>query len=492
MSRPQNDFGAFLRLGMNKMDTRNKRIIFDPLYGFIHLTDLEWDIIHTPYYQRLRWIKQIGFSFYTFPGAEHSRYGHSIGVMNNAHEILKSIGKAVTDNELYDPQFGSEEKSYHQSIRLGALLHDLGTFCFSHTTEMAYIKYGETTNSKNSKGHPDDHEHLGSWIIKNTDFAGGITFTLKKYGLDPQMISDLVKGVDPSYLANQILHSEIDCDRMDYLLRDAHYTGLNYGNYDRDYLLHHFCTVKIGGHDILAIKHNALHCAEDFLNARFAWYSQVVRSARGAKYDALAGEITYYLLEKKEIYSYSQLLEMVKDDPVKFHGFNDQYFMTRLLELYSNGFFDKNTRMKEITECLLFQKSPKTIRCEEFKQRILNQDDGQESEKVFKRAHDKVSQIRDILKKKGGESDWVVVDIPKKSIIFTKSKKRIIKDQSHQNVLLERDPTKILTDSGEVKLLVDVENSIISKIQSSYNFVPNVFCSHSAYQILVDEGIVEE
>ena len=201
---------------MDAKTTKNNRIIFDVLYGFIHLTELEWEIIHTSFYQRLRWIKQIGFSCYTFPGAEHSRYGHSIGVMNNAHCILESIGIAVSDDELFDSSNISEEKIYHQSIRLAALLHDLGTFMFSHTTEMAYIRFGDTTNTKGSKGHPDDHEHLGSFIIKNTDYETGITFTLKKYGIDPQMISDLVKGISPSHLANQILHSEIDCDRMDY------------------------------------------------------------------------------------------------------------------------------------------------------------------------------------------------------------------------------------------------------------------------------------
>ena len=474
------------------MDAKNKnKIIFDPLYGFIHLTPLEWEIIHTPYYQRLRWIKQIGFSFYTFPGAEHSRFGHSIGVMFNAHNILKSIGLAVSDEELFDKEIKTKEKLRHQSIRLAALLHDLGTFCFSHTTEMAYIRFGETTNSKNSKGHPDDHEHLGSWIIKNTDFETGITFTLKKFGLDPQMISDLVKGVSPDILANQVLHSEVDCDRMDYLLRDAHYTGLNYGNYDRDYLLHHFCTVKTAGHDILAIKHNALHCVEDFLNARFAWYSQVVRSARGAKYDALAEELTFYLLEKGKIYSYSKLLELVKNDPLGFMGFNDQYFMTLVHQLFREGFFDKDIRMKEIAECLLLEKTPKSIRCPEFKQRILNQDEKDINEKYYKKAMDKVAEIENILRKKGSPADWIVVDIPKKNIVFTKSKKRIIKDQEHPNILLERDPTKILTETGEVQLLVDVENSIIASIQSSYNFIPNVFCSSSAYELLKNEGIVE-
>ena len=472
------------------MDAQKSKKIYDPLYGFINLTSIEFEIIHTPYYQRLRWIKQIGFSFYTFPGAEHSRFGHSIGVMNNAHEILKSIKLAVSDESLRDPKIKSPEKIRHQSIRLAALLHDLGTFCFSHTTEMAYIRFGETTNSKNSKGHPDDHEHLGAWIIKNTDFPGGITFILKRYNIDPQEISDLVKGISKDLIANQILHSEIDCDRMDYLLRDAHYTGLNYGTYDRDYLLHHFTKVNIGGHDILCIKHNALHCVEDFLSARFAWYSQVVRSARGAKYDALAEELTFFLLEKSQIYSYSELLDKVKNDPVGFYGFNDQYFITKIHQLFHSGYFDKHHKMKDIAECLLFEQSPRSVRCPEFDQRILNQDD-QDGDRYIKRAKEKAFEIEAILKRKGTARDWVVVDIPKKNIIFSKSKKKIVKDQNFPNLLLERDPTKILTDSGDVQLLVDVENSILSMIQHANNFVPNVYCSQSAYDLLVSEGIVE-
>ena len=472
------------------MDASKQKIIFDPLYGFIGISSVESEIINTPFYQRLRWIKQIGFSFYTFPGAEHSRYGHSIGVMFNAHKILQSIEKAVSDAEFFDDQKKSKAKENHQCIRLAALLHDLGTFCFSHTTEMAYIRYGETTNSKNSKGHPDDHEHLGAWIIKNTDYPGGITYVLKKYGIDPQVISDLVKGVSPNILANQILHSEIDCDRMDYLLRDAHFTGLNYGTYDREYLLHHFCCEKIAGQDILAIRHNALHCAEDFLNARFAWYSQVVRSARGAKYDALAEELTFYLLENNKIYSYSDLLDMAQNDPVKFHGFNDHYFMSLLLQLYHSGEFKKNKRIEDMARTLLFQGSVKTIRCGEFKQRILNQDQKDKNEKIFKKAYAKVDQIREILTKKGDATDWMIVDIPKKNIVFTKSKKRIIQDTENQNLLLERDPAKIKNSDGEVQLLVDIENSIISQIQNTFNFIPNVYCSESAYELLKSENIV--
>ncbi len=466
------------------------KIVFDPLYGFIHITNLEWEIIHTPFYQRLRWIKQLGFTFYTFPGAEHSRFGHSIGVMFNAHKILQRLGKDVPEQALFDDKSKSAEKSFHQSIRLAALLHDLGAFMFSHTTEMAYIRWGETTREKNGKGHPDDHEHLGSFIIKNTDYEGGITFVLKKYGVDPQKISNLVKGIDPNVLANQILHSEVDCDRMDYLLRDAHYSGIKYGTYDRDYLLHHFRVADVHGTEVLAIHHNALHAVEDFLMARFAWYSQVIRSARGARFDAIAEEITFYMLEKNKIVTYSQLMDQIASDPVKFYAFNDQYFMQLVHQYYSDGTFDKNPRIKDLAYSLLFEKAPKTVKCEEFKQRILSQDEEQVYDKIVRKAEDKIKEIKEILKKKGTEKDWIVEDLPKKHIIFVKSRRKLVKSKSSENLLLERDPAKILMENGEVLLLGDVENSIISDLQTKFNFVPNVYCSDSAYDLLKAEGII--
>jgi HD superfamily phosphohydrolase len=467
-----------------------KHVFYDPLYGYVHLTNLEWDIIHTPFYQRLRWIKQLGFTCYTFPGAEHSRFGHSIGVMHNSHMILKAVGRSVSDLELYDDSVQSKDKKYHQSLRLAALLHDLGTFPFSHTTEMSYIRFGETTNAKNGKGHPDDHEHLGSFIIKNTDFEGGITHLLKKYGIDPQRISDLVKGVDKSVLANQILHSEIDCDRMDYLLRDAHYSGIHYGTYDRDYLLNHFRSVKVGEHDVMVINHNALHAVEDFLMARYAWYSQVIRSARGARFDALAEEVMFHLLEKGKVYTYSQLMDMVAHDPKRFYGFNDQYFMQSIHRYYLDGDFDRHPRIKDMVNRLLFELPPKTVRCEEFKQRLLDQDDDKGNQKILKRAQDKLEEIQEVLKKKGKEADWVLGDLPKKHIMFVKSRKKLVQSKTTENLLLERDPAKILLDNGEVKLLGELENSVIGHLQNKFNFVPNVYCSESAYQILKDEGIV--
>ncbi|MBP9674273.1 MAG: HD domain-containing protein [Bacteriovoracaceae bacterium] len=470
---------------MSKRSSQS-RIVFDPIYGFIHLTPVEWQIIRTPFFQRLRWIKQLGFSCYVFPGAEHSRFGHAIGAMNNAHEIIKTLGLAVSDAELMADETSSEKALFHKSVRLAALLHDLGTFPFSHTTEESYIRHGETLGHQSSH----NHEQLASFIIKNSLEENGITTILKKYGFDPVSLAELVRGLSPSILANQILHSEIDCDRMDYLLRDAYYTGLKYGTYDRTYLLHHFRVGEVAHKPILTISHNALHCVEDFLMARFAWYSQVIRSPRGARYDAVATELCLYLLQKKKIYSYQELLQLISSKPEVFYGFNDMYFLNIVHQSYIQGYFDHSFKMKELAEILLFQKPVAIVKCEELSQRILSQDEKSASDKVVKRAWDKIHEIEELIQKRGQENEWIVVDMPRKDIVFVKSQKQIVKNKVNENVLLERDPAKLSLDNGDVVLLGDVENSVISKLQNTYNFIPNVFCSEAAYALLVEKKII--
>ncbi len=471
-----------------EVSPRQKKIIFDPLYGFILLTPVEWQIIHTPFYQRLRWIKQLGFSFYVFPGAEHSRFGHSIGCMFNAHQILHSIGKAVSDEELVNPTLNSNEKKYHQSIRLGALMHDLGTFPFSHTTEEAYIKFGESAKPNVL----DDHENLGAFIIKNTRFPGGITHILEENGFDPQQISDLIKGTSPSILANQILHSEVDCDRMDYLLRDAHYTGLEYGTYDRDYLLHHFEVKIVDKKEILTINKNAIHSIEDFLMARFSWYSQVTRSNRGRKYDSVAEKICLFMLEKKRLYWYSDLLELVVKNPMGFLGFNDNYFLGKVQECLALGIFKENPEIKDMANCLLLEKGVKSIKHPDLRPQLLNQDEHEKYIKVRNKAQSKVEEIRNYLKSNGVDRDWILAEVETKDISFVKSLKKNIKGLKTTNVLLERDPVKISYDNGQVKLLADVDNSIISILQNTSNYIPNLFCSQSAYDLLLKANIIIE
>ena len=146
--------------------------------------------------------------------------------------------------------------------------------------------------------------------------------------------------------------------------------------------------------------------------------------------------------------------------------------------------------MKAIVDSLLFQKTVSRIDLPEFKQRLLSQDAHSDNEKIIKKAFDKVSEIEDILSKKGRPEDWLVSDIPEKYIVFVKSQKQVVKQKKGENILFERDPVKILGDDGNVRLLAEVDNSIIGRLSDTLNFVPNVFCSPSAYALLVDEGVI--
>jgi HD superfamily phosphohydrolase len=110
-------------------------IIFDVLYGFIPVTEWEEKIIHTPFFQRLRWIRQLGFANYIFPGAEHTRFAHALGVMHSMHQMIHALGIGVPDSELFSPKSKSPAAILHKSLRIAALLHDIGTFPFSHAIE---------------------------------------------------------------------------------------------------------------------------------------------------------------------------------------------------------------------------------------------------------------------------------------------------------------------------------------------------------------------
>ncbi len=88
--------------------------IYDSIYGFIRLTKTESQIMNSPFYQRLRWIKQLGFANYIFAGAEHTRFAHALGAMYSADQMVRAIGRAVSDDKLYDPKVEDEKTLWHR------------------------------------------------------------------------------------------------------------------------------------------------------------------------------------------------------------------------------------------------------------------------------------------------------------------------------------------------------------------------------------------
>ena len=474
------------------MASMKRGVLYDVLYGFVPITEWEEKIINSPFFQRLRWIKQLSFANYIFPGAEHNRFAHTIGVMHSMDQMLRALGLAVTDQELFDKKATSAPAMLHKSLRIAALLHDIGTFPFSHTVEYGYIRHGndDRRHPKRSKPLSNNHEHLGAFIIKNTRYEGGITQILENYGFDVQMISKIIKGESPYMIANQLMHSDLDADRMDYLLRDSYYTGIKYGQFDRDYILANLETFDIGKGQVgFGVRENAMRAVEDFLIARFNWYSQVVKNSGSAKFDVISSHIAQKFLEEDVIHQFHDLLSMIEDRDERFFWFNDVYFINRCQEVRHLGLID-DPITNEFIEMLLFRKSPKTVYHPEFEHRILESTGSLgEREKRIKRINAIVSDFEAVIDEFGTGKEWILADIPSKDIAFTQSKEMLNKKRKGP-LHLELEPVKIITKHSGVKLLVEVENSIVRRLSHYINFVPSVYANDSAMKLFKAKKLI--
>lgn len=212
---------------------KKTKVIRDSIHGDVFLTGLEFNIIDTPQFQRLRRIKQLGMTNLVYPSANHTRFEHSIGALHLAGRIASMLG------------ISRHEK---KSIRIAALLHDVGHGPLSHTSEELLGRY---------LGQP--HEDISREIIENSH----VSTVLEDGGLSPEEIAGLLKD-DSGYLG-RIISSEFDVDRMDYLVRDAHHTGVAYGIIDLDRLIN---TIQIHS-DTLVINERGLRAVEALLVARF-------------------------------------------------------------------------------------------------------------------------------------------------------------------------------------------------------------------------------
>jgi uncharacterized protein len=472
---------------------RQSRAIYDVLYGFIPITEWEEKIINSPFFQRLRWIRQLGFANYIFPGAEHNRFAHVIGVMNSMEEMLRALGLAVPESELHDRRAKSPEAMLHKSLRIAALLHDIGTFPFSHAIEYAYIRHGnDKRRSKGGKELPNSHEHLGSFIVKNTDYEGGITRILKEYNFDVQMISKIIKGDSPSLVANQLMHSDLDADRMDYLIRDSHFTGIKYGQFDREYILANLETYDAGeGQVAFGIHEGAIHAVEDFLIARFSWYSQVIKNQGSAKFDIMSSHVAKAYLEADLLHQFHDLLDMIEHRDERFFWWNDIYFMTTCQEVRHKNLI-KDPRIAELTQMLLYRIPPKTLRHPLFAHRILPAETSEsEKKKLVSKIQNLVDDFEKTLKKHGTGKEWILADLPEKDVIFTAGLGSIVKKRAGDNLYRERDPIKVVSKDGKPTLLVERENTLMKHLSGFINFVPSVYANDAAIALLKSRGKIE-
>ena len=219
----------------------NKRKIFnDPIYGFITIpSDFIFEIVQHPYFQRLRRIKQLGMAELVYPGAFHSRFQHALGamhLMNEALNTLQSKGLMIMEVE-------------REAALVAILLHDIGHGPFSHVLEYAILKNV-------------NHEAISELLMEdlNRQFEGKLTLAIEMF-----------KGTYDRSFFHQLISSQLDMDRMDYLNRDSFYTGVAEGNIGAERIIKMLHVVD----NQLVVEEKGLLSVENFLVARRLMYWQV-------------------------------------------------------------------------------------------------------------------------------------------------------------------------------------------------------------------------
>lgn len=214
------------------------KAIRDPIHGYIDLDPIALALIDTPPVQRLRRISQLGLSNLVYPGANHTRFEHSLGVMHLTG-LLTSRMDSITKDE-------------KDELRVAALIHDIGHGPLSHVTEGLVKHYTR-------HGHEDIR-----WIIKK----GEIAEILSEHGINPTKVEKHIKGQTD---IGKILNSEIDVDKMDYLVRDSHYTGVAFGIVDHARLINEMQFYE----NQLVVATGGVKAAESLLFSRFLMYPSV-------------------------------------------------------------------------------------------------------------------------------------------------------------------------------------------------------------------------
>ena len=300
--------------------------IRDIIHGSIAIDAPERAIVDSRIFQRLRLIKQLGFAENSFPSATHNRYVHSLGAMHTAAQAFDSIfgnrsaqgGPQGTKG----PKLSAQPLArLRRVVRLAALLHDVGHGPLSHTTEFA-MPAVETLGlpsfaQKNRKGRKATHEDYTLKLVLDSPLTAAIDRAGSDLGFKSRHVASLIDSeitpgdeffcevvdgskIDFMPILRQLVSSELDADRMDYLRRDSQQTGVSYGQFDFNWIVTHLTSHVQDGHCYLGIQHRALYALEDFLISRYHMFLMVYFHYKSTVYDEM---LKKYLCSSESTYS---------------------------------------------------------------------------------------------------------------------------------------------------------------------------------------------
>jgi HD superfamily phosphohydrolase len=337
--------------------------IKDPIHGYVYITEQEKQVIDSYPVQRLRRLRQLAGAEYVYPGANHTRFEHSIGVMYLAGRVVANpnISRHVDEDE-------------REMIKLAGLLHDVGHGPFSHVFEYLLDK------EKNGKTHED----LTRWIITNSELKDKV----KRIGYNPEEIGRLATGRlhrSKKAFMDQIVSSAVDVDKQDFIVRDTHHTGAEYGFIDIFRLIH---ALDVLGEN-LAVDLGALSALESLLIARIESFKSIYfhRVGRAAQIMmALAMENANEELGLTEFKT-----------PEEYMAMDDYTVWTMLKECKKSSKIISNLEGRKLLKCAY--------------ERTFYEKDTMVSNLFSQETHRKQLQ-GDIAKKARVDAEAVIIDVP--------------------------------------------------------------------------------
>lgn len=258
--------------------------IRDPIHGSLTLSHEEARVIDSRTFQRLRHVRQLGFGDLAFPGATHTRHAHSLGAMHVASRLFDAI---TSRSQLP----ASARERFRAAVRLAVLCHDIGHMPLSHASESIAPQRKALKLPSWMSGSDEgqaSHEDFTAKLLLDSELSQIINEAYAPFGITSALVAALVMGerspgdqgfregsVDWVPVMRAIVSGELDADRMDYLLRDSFYTGVNYGRYDLEWILQNLSAVERDGQAVLALSKAAIFAFEDFLLSRYHMFLSV-------------------------------------------------------------------------------------------------------------------------------------------------------------------------------------------------------------------------
>lgn len=459
--------------------------IYDNVYGFIYLTKEEKELLSTPYFQRLNHIRQLGLAYFVFPGAVHTRFSHSLGVLYIAEKMIQRLKKINYELLTED----KNKDKYHKILRLAALLHDIGHYPLSHTIEASYKEsslfiekeYNEKINpllhkqantnaltdktqiakdfksdinasninrilyySEKMKEIEDKkyhHENLAEKVIKSKHFSNILKNKFKINDDDIDVICKIINGTNDKkeyFILAKIIKSNFDADQMDYMIRDTQNTGINV-NIDLDYIINNlFVCKRTFDHierEVPCYSAKALSSIEQFLLSKYYWYSNILYYEKSYIVNFIARRIYSYLLINNKIKKFNSMenIEELIEKPEEFFFFNDAFFWTEIEKIVSKPNKYASIIVK-LSKMLINRQFPKLLSQSDF-YNILKRK-GISSDIQYQPSINLQKDMKEMIQtfKKAFQDDEYIVPVPiEKEIIKVSSEESMGESKQYNN-----------------------------------------------------------